>query len=92
MESRRLAGHLAALFTIIIWVTTFNSTKGLLTDFRPAEILFFCFVMGFMAFGLERFTDLAHLRGILYLGLGAVMAVAGLFLSEYSGKESRKNE
>ena len=49
MESRRSAGHLAAMFTIIIWGTTFISTKVLLTDFKPVEILFFRFVMGFAA-------------------------------------------
>ncbi len=49
MRNRRSAGHLAALFTIIIWGTTFISTKVLLTDFRPVEILFFRFVMGFAA-------------------------------------------
>ncbi len=49
MGNRRLAGHLAALFTIIIWGTTFISTKVLLTDFKPVEILFFRFVMGFAA-------------------------------------------
>ena len=49
MRSRKSAGHLAALFTIIIWGTTFISTKVLLTDFKPVEILFFRFVMGFAA-------------------------------------------
>lgn len=49
MENRRIAGHLAALFTIIIWGTTFISTKVLLVDFKPVEILFFRFVMGFAA-------------------------------------------
>jgi drug/metabolite transporter (DMT)-like permease len=49
MGNRRSAGHLAALFTIIIWGTTFISTKVLLTDFKPVEILFFRFVMGFAA-------------------------------------------
>ena len=49
MGSRRSAGHLTALFTIIIWGTTFISTKVLLTDFMPVEILFFRFVMGFVA-------------------------------------------
>lgn len=43
------SGHLAALFTIIIWGTTFISTKILLTGFAPLEILFFRFVMGFCA-------------------------------------------
>ncbi len=49
MGNRRSAGHLAALFTIIVWGTTFISTKVLLVDFRPLEILFFRFVMGFAA-------------------------------------------
>ena len=49
MESRKSAGHLAALFTILIWGTTFISTKILLVDFKPVEILFFRFVMGFLA-------------------------------------------
>lgn len=49
MGNRRTAGHLAAMFTIIIWGTTFISTKVLLEDFRPVEILFFRFFMGFVA-------------------------------------------
>lgn len=47
MESRKTFGHLAALLTIVIWGTTFISTKILLADFQPAEILFFRFVMGY---------------------------------------------
>lgn len=42
-----MIGHLAALLTIVIWGTTFISTKILLVDFQPVEILFFRFVMGF---------------------------------------------
>ncbi|TRZ38622.1 DMT family transporter [Niallia circulans] len=41
-------GHIAALVTIIIWGTTFISTKLLLIDFTPIEILFFRFVIGFV--------------------------------------------
>lgn len=48
VENKKLAGHLAALLTIIIWGTTFISTKILLQDFQPVEILFFRFVMGFL--------------------------------------------
>lgn len=48
-SGRSLFGCLMALFTIIVWGTTFISTKVLLTDFRPVEILFFRFVMGFAA-------------------------------------------
>lgn len=48
MENKKYMGHLAALLTIIIWGTTFISTKILLVDFQPVEILFFRFVMGFL--------------------------------------------
>lgn len=34
-------GHLTAIFTVILWGTTFISTKVLLTGFQPVEILFF---------------------------------------------------
>lgn len=49
MGNKESAGHLAALFTIVIWGTTFISTKVLLMDFKPVEILFFRFAIGFGA-------------------------------------------
>lgn len=49
MENKKTAGHLLALLTVIIWGTTFISTKILLADFRPVEILFLRFIMGFLA-------------------------------------------
>lgn len=42
-------GHLAAAVTIMIWGTTFISTKILLQAFNSAEILFFRFIIGFAA-------------------------------------------
>lgn len=107
-----MIGHLAALLTIGIWGTTFISTKILLVDFQPIEILFFRFVIGFLALlvispkrlktknrkeegtfalaglcgllfmipvllffdfhlGLPRFAEEKYLFNILYLGLGA---------------------
>lgn len=47
MEHKKTAGHLAALSTIVIWGTTFISTKILLADLQPVEILFFRFIVGF---------------------------------------------
>ena len=44
-----MKGHGAALFTILVWGTTFISTKILLTDFTPIEILFFRFLLGLAA-------------------------------------------
>lgn len=47
--SKHAAGHLSALVTILIWGTTFISTKVLLADFEPIEILFFRFILGLLA-------------------------------------------
>lgn len=47
--NKYLSGHVAALFTIFIWGTTFISTKILLVDFKPIEILFFRFLIGLAA-------------------------------------------
>ncbi len=48
MKHKNTWGHLAALLTIVIWGTTFISTKILLVDFAPVEILFFRFLMGYL--------------------------------------------
>lgn len=47
-EADRVKGHGAALITILIWGTTFISTKILLTDFKPIEILFYRFSIGLL--------------------------------------------
>ena len=49
MANSTAKGHLVALITILIWGTTFISTKVLLVDFQPIEILFFRFLMGLLA-------------------------------------------
>ena len=42
-------GHLLAFFTVLIWGTTFVSTKVLLQSFTPYEIVLFRFVLGYLA-------------------------------------------
>ena len=49
MNNKAATGHLSALITILIWGTTFISTKVLLSDFQPVEILFFRFIIGLLA-------------------------------------------
>lgn len=46
--------HLIALATVLVWGVTFVSTKVLLVDFAPIEILFIRFLMGFAALCLVR--------------------------------------
>lgn len=48
MKTKNTYGHACAFITILIWGTTFISTKVLLADFQPIEILFFRFVIGFL--------------------------------------------
>jgi drug/metabolite transporter (DMT)-like permease len=49
MERKNTAGHLLALLTSLIWGTTFISTKILLVEFQPVEILFARFILGLLA-------------------------------------------
>ncbi len=49
MRDKNHLGHISAMVTILIWGTTFISTKLLLTNFKPIEILFYRFVIGFLA-------------------------------------------
>lgn len=48
MDKGAGTGHIAALVTIVIWGTTFISTKILLAGFTPIEILFFRFLLGLL--------------------------------------------
>ncbi|MCI8746123.1 MAG: DMT family transporter [Lachnospiraceae bacterium] len=48
MDKKTTIGHITAQITIVIWGTTFISTKILLKDFTPIEILFFRFFLGLL--------------------------------------------
>lgn len=52
MKHEVLAGHIAAFCTILVWGVTFISTKILLRDFSPLEILFLRFALGWLALWL----------------------------------------
>ena len=47
--NKKYMGHVAAFITILIWGTTFISTKVLLRVFSPIEILFIRFLIGYAA-------------------------------------------
>ena len=47
--SEKTNGHVCALVTILIWGTTFISTKVLLDTLTPLEILFGRFLLGYLA-------------------------------------------
>ena len=50
MEAQKpILGHLAALFTILVWGITFISTKVLLVPFTPVEITFYRLLLAVLA-------------------------------------------
>lgn len=49
MKPNASCGHMAAFVTILIWGTTFISTKVLLRTFTPIEILLIRFLIGYVA-------------------------------------------
>lgn len=73
-KTQSILGCGFALITIMIWGTTFTSTKILLLDFKPVEILFFRFLLGYLALFLAcpRPLKLPSVRQ------EAVFALAGL--------------
>lgn len=84
MHQTKVSGHLTALFTILIWGTTFISTKLLLVDFSPVEILFFRFLIGFAALWLfyPRRLKLQNRRQELYFVGAGLCGVTLYFLFE----------
>ena len=83
-RSESLAGHLAALFCILVWGTTFVSTKVLLRAFSPVEILFFRFLLGYAALWLvcPRFLRIADRRQELLFACAGLCGVTLYFLLE----------
>ena len=49
MKTNKKAGHLAAFFTVMVWGTTFVSTKVLLDSYTPVAVLFYRFLLGLLA-------------------------------------------
>lgn len=74
MEKKQLTGHLVAVLTIFIWGLTFISTKILLVDFSPVEILFIRFVIGFVGLCIifpHRLKVKDKKEEILFIGAGS---------------------
>lgn len=76
-KNKRLLGHVLALLTAIVWGTSFISTKQLLTDLSPFEILFLRFAIGYIALWILypkrlKFTDWKTEISIFLAGLSGV--------------------
>ncbi|OCF93361.1 multidrug transporter [Gilliamella sp. wkB7] len=71
--SSRTKGHLIALMTVFVWGITYVVTKVLLTEFKPIEILFFRFTLGYATLWLlsPRFFAWQGIKQeLMFLGAG----------------------
>lgn len=84
MEKKTLTGHLTALVTVLIWGTTFISTKILLRAFSPVEILFLRFFVGFLALWIAypRRLKVTQKKQELYFAAAGLCGVTLYFLLE----------
>lgn len=74
MMDKKLKGHLAAFFCAIVWGTTFISTKVLLLEFPPLDILFYRFLLGYVMLWLARpkwFKPAKLVHELYFLAAGA---------------------
>ena len=93
-ENHRLQGHLLAMLTVLVWGTTFVSTKVLLRAFTPLEIMVARFGLGFVALfaagrGLVRPQKWQHellfaLAGLTGVSLYFLGITLGRFLSGFA--------
>lgn len=80
----QLVGHLVALATVIVWGVTFISTKILLVDFTPVEILLLRFLLGWLALWAvcPHRLAVASLKDELLFALAGLSGVSLYFLME----------
>ena len=71
-KEHQVTGHIAASVTCLIWGTTFVSTKVLLRDFGPVDLLFSRFLIGYLTLWLMRPKKLKTEKGqeIFFVGAG----------------------
>lgn len=83
-KKKRLLGHLLCIICILIWGTTFISTKYLLNAYTPVEILFIRFLLGLSALYAvcpRRFLR-ATPRQELFMALAGLFGVTWYYLFE----------
>ncbi len=84
IKNTELKAHIYAFITVLIWGTTFISTKLLLEDFMPIEILFIRFLIGFLALWVAcpRRLKLTALKQELWFAAAGLCGVTLYYLFE----------
>lgn len=84
MSDYKQQGHLCAFITIFIWGTTFISTKLLLADMTPLQILFTRFLIGYLALWLihPHFRKTKNKKQELWFALAGLCGITLYYLLE----------
>ncbi len=83
INADRLSGHLAAFTTVSVWSVTYISTKVLLTDFTPLEVLFIRFFIAIFVLKLISFRSVGFRKSEqLYFALAGFTGPFLYFLVE----------
>lgn len=84
MRNKFIIGHLLVFFTSFVWATTFISTKVLLNDFTPAEILFIRIVIAIFILTLvhPKFLKLKDKKHEVLFAAAGLCGVTLYFLTE----------
>ena len=82
--NERIRGHALGCMTILIWGTTFISTKVLLRDITPLQILFTRFMIGYLALWAvcPKLTKIRRKKEVLYFLAAGLCGVTLYFLME----------
>ncbi|NFG26880.1 DMT family transporter [Clostridium botulinum] len=86
MENKNLLLNFLAFFTIVVWGTTFVSTKVLLSTFTPAEIMFLRFSIAYIMLLLihPKFHKITSLKEEALFLLAGITGGSLYFLTENS--------
>lgn len=87
--NKRITGHFLAIITIVIWSTTFISTKVLLRTFSPVEILVLRFIIGYITlFAVNpHFLRTAGFKQEMMYALAGLTGVGLYYMLENTGLE-----
>lgn len=79
---RKAVGYIFTVISILIWGTTFVSTKVLLVDFSPVEILVFRFLTAYIALWIFS-PHILHVRNWRHELLFALCGLSGVTLYQW---------
>ena len=84
MQKNLIVGYIFAITVVVIWAMTFVSSKVLLEDFTPIEVLFDRFVIATLALLILRPKDLkfTSFKGELFCALSGLFGITLYFVAE----------